>query len=273
MGAMNKIAVIGGGQIGEALVSGLVAAGREPSSIIVTNRSEKRGQELADAYGVHTTNDNQQAIDEASVVFLCVKPVGIHSILHEISEALESNDDTVVVSLAAGVTLASMEEAAPAGQPIVRVMPNTPMLVGKGMSACAPGRYVSEAQMELVTKLLQAVGQVAVVEESDMDAVTALAGSAPAYYFLLTEALVDAGVQLGLKRSLATTLASAAASGAGALLDAESPDPARLRQAVTSPAGTTAAALRELEESGLRGAIYRAAEKCAQRSAELGGLG
>lgn len=267
---MNKIAVIGGGQIGEALVSGLVAAGREPSSIVVTNRSEERGQELADTYGVATTNDNQQAVDGASVVFLCVKPVGILAVLQEISDALEANDDTVVVSLAAGVTLTAMEEAGPAGQPIVRVMPNTPMLVGKGMSACAPGRYVSAAQMEVVTGLLTAVGQVAVVDESEMDAVTALAGSAPAYYFLLTEALIDAGVQLGLKRDLATTLASAAASGAGALLDVEGADPARLRQAVSSPAGTTVAALRELEESGLRGAVYRAAEKCAHRSAELG---
>ncbi|WP_084481951.1 pyrroline-5-carboxylate reductase [Corynebacterium maris] len=270
MEAMTSIAVIGGGKIGEALISGLVASGHDPASITVTNRTPSRREELIEKYGVNGTDDNNRAVAGADIVALCVKPVGVTAMLEEVSDTVDDNDSTTVVSLAAGVTLAQMEESLPAGTPVVRVMPNTPMLVGKGMSAAAPGRYVSDEQMAAVEEMLRAVGEVAVVAESDMDAVTALAGSSPAYYFLVTEALIDAGVQLGLKRDVATKLATTAAEGAGALLGHGEDDPTTLRTNVSSPGGTTVAALRELEESGLRGAFFRAAEKCAQRSAELG---
>lgn len=266
---MSTIAIIGGGNIGEALIAGFVAADRDPQSIVVTNRTPSRSQYLEETYGVRTTDDNNAAVDGAEFVFVCVKPPQIVDTLGGLSDAIDRNDNTTVVSMAAGVTLGAMEEALAAGSAVIRVMPNTPMLVGKGMNACAMGRYATDAQFDAVSELLQTVGQVVAVDESQMDAVTALSGSAPAYYYLVTEALVDAGVQLGLKRDLARQLASAAAAGAGAMLETGE-EPAQLRANVSSPAGTTVAALRELEESGIRGAFFRAAEACADRSAELG---
>ncbi|WIM71234.1 pyrroline-5-carboxylate reductase [Corynebacterium suedekumii] len=268
---MTNIAVIGGGKIGEALISGLVNANVDPQSITVTNRRPERGQELREAYGVRDSTDNQQAVEGAGVVFLCVKPKHIVDLLGEISDSLDGNDTaTVLVSMAAGIPLASMEDAVVAGTPVIRVMPNTPMLVGRGMNAVAPGRFVTEDQLAEVTELLSSVGEVVPVEESDMDAVTALAGSSPAYFFLVAESLIDAGVSLGLTRDVAEKLVTTSAAGAGQMLADSGSDPATLRANVSSPAGTTVAALRELEESGIRGAFFRATEACAQRSAELG---
>ncbi|MHA2787970.1 pyrroline-5-carboxylate reductase [Corynebacterium sp. S7] len=270
---MKKIAVLGGGQIGEALISGLVSAGHDPKSITATNRREARGEELVERYGINSTNDNEEAASNADVVFLCVKPAGILAVIEEIAETIATNDiSTIVVSMAAGITLEQMEEAIPvAGTPVMRVMPNTPMLVGKGVSALSPGKHASEEQTEAVVGLLGATGTVVVVPESQMDAVTAVSGSGPAYIFLVAETLIDAGVSLGLTRDVARELTNATIAGAGAMLEQEDADPVALRAGVTSPAGTTAAAIRELEESGLRGAFYRALEKNAQRSRELGG--
>lgn len=268
---MNNLVVIGGGKIGEALISGLVESGIDPQTITVTNRRAERGQELRETYGVRTTSDNREAVEDANVVFLCVKPKGILDMIGEISEVVGDNDtSTVLVSMAAGVTVSAMEDAVAAGTPVVRVMPNTPMLVGRGMNAISTGRFVSQEQSAEVTELLSAVGEVLAVEESDMDAVTAMAGSSPAYYFLVTEALIDAGVSLGLTRQVAEKLATTSAAGAGVMMAETGTDPATLRANVSSPAGTTVAALRELEISGIRGAFFRAAEACAQRSAELG---
>ncbi|WP_055122353.1 pyrroline-5-carboxylate reductase [Corynebacterium oculi] len=268
---MTSIAVIGGGKIGEALVGGLVAAGTDPAQIAVTNRSTERSEYLRERYGVETTSDNTQAVSGAETVFLCVKPKMIGGVLREIAETINDNDvDTTVVSMAAGLSLASLQEDLSAGTAVVRVMPNTPMMVGKGVCAVAPGRFVSEAQASAVKELLSAVGTVVEVAEEDMDAVTALAGSSPAYVYLVAEALIDAGVNLGLTRDVATRLASGAIEGAGAMLAQEGADPTTLRANVSSPAGTTVVALRELEESGIRGAFFRAAEACALRSKELG---
>lgn len=268
---MRRVAVIGAGNIGEALLSGLVKSGFDPEKIIATNRSPERSAELRERYGVRTTSDNHEAVQNSDVVFLCVKPAGLLDVIEEVSEGFADSDDTpVLVSMAAGVTLAAMDEAvASAGAPIARVMPNTPMLVGKGVLAVAYGRFVEDEQREAVEELLAAAGEVVVVQESQMDAVTAVSGSGPAYFFLVTEAMVDAAVSLGLPRDLAQRLATTTAAGAGAMLD-EADNPVDLRAKVSSPAGTTARAIRELEESGLRGAFYRAMEACARRSAELG---
>ncbi|WP_311518470.1 pyrroline-5-carboxylate reductase [uncultured Corynebacterium sp.] len=263
---MTKIAVLGGGQIGEALVSGLVNAGYDGADIVVTNRSEDRRAHMEKTYGVKTLSDNNAAVKDADFVFGCVKPYAIEEVFAE----AEIPASAVAVSLAAGIQLEKLEAAAGDGVPVVRVMPNTPMLVGKGMSTATAGTHVSEEQFDGVVELLGAVGEVAVVAEKDIDAAAALAGSAPAYFFLVVEALVDAGVQLGLTRDVATKLATQTASGAGAMLVESGREPLALRAGVTSPGGTTAAAVRELEESGLRGAFYRAAEACAQRAKELG---
>lgn len=269
--AVERIAVIGAGNIGEALITGLAQAGVEPRRIVATNRSAERSQELAERYGVATENDNRAAASGADLVVLCVKPAQVPEVLEEIGDELDSSEGaSVIVSMAAGVTLAAMQDAVTAaGSPVVRVMPNTPMLAGKGVLAVAYGRYVTEEQRAMVAAVLAAAGKVVEVAEDQMDAVTAVSGSGPAYFFLLAEALVDAGVALGLPRPLAEELAVATAAGAGVMLEGGE-TPAQLRANVSSPAGTTVAAIREFEESGLRGAVYRATAACARRSAEMG---
>ncbi|AWB81155.1 pyrroline-5-carboxylate reductase [Corynebacterium yudongzhengii] len=268
---MSTIAIIGAGNIGEALISGLVAAGHDPKSVIATNRTPSRSKYLENEYGIRTTDDNHAAVSGADYVFVCVKPPQVVSVLSELADTIDKNDSTVVASLAAGVKIADMEEAVSAGTPVIRIMANTPMIVGAGMNACTPGRYVSDQQMDEVAEVLSAVGDVVVVKEDQMDAVVAVSGSAPAYYFLFTEALIDAGVQAGLPRDLALKLAKSTVAGAGALLSQRDDEPATLRANISSPGGSTVAALRELEESGIRGAVFRAVEACARRSNELGG--
>lgn len=267
---MTRIAIIGGGNIGEALAAGLVAAGEKPRSITVTNRRPERGEELAERYGVQVSCDNRQAVKNTEVVFLCVKPYAIIPCLTEISTAVDDETDgAVVVSMAAGVPLAELEEVVSAGTAVVRVMPNTPMALGKGVCAVVPGRFAGEDEVDIVERLLSTVGTTVSVSEQDIDAVTALSGSSPAYVFLLVEAMIDAGVQLGIARAQAETLAVGAIAGAAAMLEGSGKTPVDLRASVCSPAGTTVAAVRSLEESGLRAAMYRAMEACALRSKEL----
>lgn len=268
----TTIAVIGAGNIGEALISGLVNSGVNPETITATNRTEARREELTQRYGVITTDDNVEAVTDAEVCFLCVKPYAIAEMIEELSDAIAANDtSTVLVSMAAGVTLDAMSEAvSSAGTPLARVMPNTPMQVGKGVCVVSFGRFVEEDQRELVTDLLGATGQVVVVPEKLIDAASAISGSGPAYFFTIAEALVDAGVSLGLPRDTATALATATAEGAGAMLAHSGKTPVELRAGVSSPAGTTVAAIRELEESGVRGAFYRATEAAASRAGEIG---
>lgn len=264
---MTNISILGCGNIGKALLSGLIKSGYAPEKIVGSTRTEESGQKISRRYGVKVTQDNREAIAQADVIFVCVKPHYVGEVLQHIGEDL--SDDAVIVSMAAGVTIKEMEEALPAGTGVIRVMPNTPMLVGKGMSPFAPGRHVTEGAAGTVEKLLATVGETERITEDLMDAVTAISGAGPAYYFLFTEALIDASVSLGLPRDVATRLATATAAGAGAMLEAE-PDPVSLRAGVSSPGGATVAGLRELEESGLRGAIYRATSRTARRSNELG---
>ncbi|MDU0479045.1 pyrroline-5-carboxylate reductase [Staphylococcus chromogenes] len=267
---MTKISVIGGGKIGEALISGLVASGINPKDIHVANRRAERGKELLDKYGIVEYTDVRQSVEDVDTVFLCVKPKDILPVLAEISETIDNNSqDTTVISMAAGITIRALEDVATAGTPVLRVMPNTPMLVRQGTLALTAGRFVGSEQLEDISDLLSAVGDVYVVEESQLDAVIALSGSSPAYFFLFVEGLIDAGVNLGLPRELARSLAVSSAHGAGALMKETGLEPAELRANVSSPGGTTIRAIRSLEESGLRGAIYRATSACAERNAEL----
>ena len=267
---MSSIAVIGGGKIGEALIVGLINGGINPKNIHVTNREPERNQYLRDKYAVLTFDDNILAVDGADVVFLCVKPKVVASVVEEISDRIDNNEATTVVSMAAGISIAVVEEGLAAGAPVIRVMPNTPMLVGAGMCAMAVGRFVEAEQLARVKDLLSMVGAVRVVDEHDMDAVTAMSGSAPAYLFLLVEAMIDAGVNLGLTRDAARELSTMTFYGAAKMLLDTSAEPAELRANVSSPGGSTIAAIREFEEARLRAAVYRATEACARRSKELG---
>ena len=204
-------------------------------------------------------------------MFLCVKPDQIPDTIEEISGRLEGSEDAAgLISMAAGVSLATMEESvSAAGSPIVRVMPNTPMLVGKGVLAVCYGRFVTDEQSELVRRLLGAAGLVVVGDGAMGVAVAAVCGAGEGASGLGAEALVDAGVSLGLPRELAQQLAGATAAGAGAMLE-QGTSPVELRASVSSPAGTTVAANRECDVSGLRGAGERATEACAQRATQLG---
>ncbi|WP_019200962.1 pyrroline-5-carboxylate reductase [Tsukamurella sp. 1534] len=266
----ENIALIGGGRIGEALLGGLVAAGREPASLTVAEPHEGRGGELADRYGARVVTTVGEAVDGADLVVIAVKPDVVGAILPEIASALRPG--AVVASVAAGVPTTTYEAALPDGTPVVRVMPNTAMLVGRSMSGISAGRDAAEADVALVRGVMEAVGQALVVPEAKLDALTALSGSGPAYVFLVAEAMIDAGVDLGLTRDQASTLATHTIAGAGALMVETSTSPTELRAAVTSPGGTTAAAIRTLEKNGLRPAFYDATRACAERSAELGKL-
>lgn len=273
---MTRIGIIGGGNIGEALVSGIVGAGADPTSVIVADPTAARREELGQRYGVVTSAEGVEAADGVDILFICVKPGIVASVLESVAETLDSHEkDTVVVSVAAGVQIASMEALLPAGTPVIRVMPNTPMLVGKGASALAGGRFAEPAHMEQVREVMSSTGTVVTVGEKDIDAVTAVSGSGPAYFFMVTEAMIDAGVNLGLPRALATQLAIATAEGAAQMMvhgvsHEGGDDPVALRAKVSSPGGTTSAATRTLDEMGLRAAFYQAMEACAKRSRELG---
>jgi pyrroline-5-carboxylate reductase len=264
---MTRIAVLGAGKIGEALLAGLLAAGRAPADLVFTERHPERAAELTARLGVAAV-DVAAAARHAEIAVIAVKPQDIVPVLTELGAAITPG--TLVVSLCAGVPLSVIEGALPAGTAVVRVMPNTPMLVGEAMSAVSGGAHADDAQLAAVEKMLGAVGRVVRVPESQQDAVTALSGSGPAYFFFLVEAMIDAGILLGLPRAVAADLIVQSAFGAARMLRESDDHPVILREAVTSPAGTTIAAIRELEKHGVRAALIAAIEAARDRSAELG---
>jgi len=283
---MARIAIIGGGSMGEALLAGLLRAGRQVKDLAVAERMPERARYLADTYSVRMTTV-AEAIETASFVIVAVKPTDAESVVGEVAEAAaraEANSvEQVLVSVVAGVTVGFYESRLPAGSPVVRVMPNAPALVGAGISALAAGRFATPEQLADVSALFECVGGVLTVPESQLDAVTAVSGSGPAYFFLFVEALVDAAVANGLNRAVATDLVVQTMAGSAEMLldrlDGErtagadvglDTTPARLRAVVTSPGGTTAAGLRELERGGLRAAVTAAIDAAKTRSEQLG---
>lgn len=264
---MTTIAILGAGKIGEALLSGLISAGRSADSLTFSERSDERAKELTARYGVARVAPGEAAA-AADVVIVAVKPQDIDALINEIAPAITPG--TLVVSVAAGLPTALYEARLPEGTAVVRVMPNTPIVVGEAMSAISPGTHATAAHLQLVQDLLSSVGKVVRVPESQQDAVTALSGSGPAYFFFLVEAMIDAGILLGLPRSVATQLIIQSAVGSATMLRDSGEHPVTLREAVTSPGGTTIAAIRELENHGVRAALLSAIEAAALRSAELG---
>jgi pyrroline-5-carboxylate reductase len=284
-----RIAIIGGGSIGEALLAGLLRAGRQPKDLVVAEKSADRARYLSETYSVLVTSV-ADAAENASFVVVAVKPADVATIVEEIADAAahaESESvEQVFVTVAAGVTTEFYESKLPAGAPVIRVMPNAPVVVGGGVSALAPGRFATAGQLKEVSAIFDAVGGVLTVAEAQMDAVTALSGSGPAYFFYVVEALVDAGVAAGLTRPVATDLVVQTMAGSAAMLlerlDAAQPagdaalgtgmdtTAAQLRATVTSPGGTTAAGLRELEKAGVRAALSEAVEAAKLRSSQLG---
>ncbi|MEP9390656.1 MULTISPECIES: pyrroline-5-carboxylate reductase [Gordonia] len=267
----ERIAIIGGGKIGEALLAGLIAAGTPAKDLVVVERVADRAAEIADEYGVLVTEDVSVAAESAQYVFLAVKPDDVEPVMRKLAAAEDNAEsERVTVSLVAGVPISRFETILQAGSPVVRVMPNTPMLVNEAMSAVSAGRHVDAEQLRAVTTLLGSVGRVTVLPEKLMDAVTAVSGSGPAYVFLLAESMIDSGVALGLTRAQSTELVVQTIRGAGVLLSDSGLSPVDLRAAVTSPGGTTAAAIRELETHGLRSAMYAATKAASDVSRASG---
>jgi pyrroline-5-carboxylate reductase len=266
---MERIAVLGGGRMGAALVAGWLDAGLDAESVAVAEADAGRRHELETLLpGVRTAPSAPWVAGDADVVVVAVKPGDVADVLQAASSALEP--DTLVVSIAAGVSITALEAAVP-GRPVVRAMPNTPALVREGVAAVAGGTHASDAHVETARRLLAAVGRVVVVPEPALDAVTGLSGSGPAYVFLLAEAMIEAGVLNGLPRDVATSLVHGTVRGAGVMLTDSGDTAEQLRAAVTSPGGTTAAGLRALELGGVRGAVLEAVTAATRRSRELGG--
>jgi len=262
----ERTAILGAGVMGETLLSGLLRAGRPAEDVVITERRPERAAELAGRYGVKVMG-NAEAAASADTVVLVVKPQDIAALLAEITHSVVAG--SLVVSIAAGITTAFVESRLPEGVAVVRVMPNTPALVDEGMAAISPGTHCSAAHLARAEALLSATGKVIQVAEYHQDAVTAISGSGPAYIFYVVEAMIEAGVLLGLPRVTSTELVVQTLYGAATMLKETGEHPTVLREQVSSPAGTTMAALRQLDDHKVRAAFLTAMEAARDRSREL----
>ena len=262
----HPLAILGAGVMGETVLSGLLRAGWHADQIVATDRRVERQRELTARYGIKML-ENTEAVAEAETVILVVKPQDMSDLLSEIAESIKPG--TLVVSLAAGVDTTFIESRLPEGVAVVRVMPNTPAQVDEGMAAISPGSHSTQDHLDRVTEILSATGRVITVPERYQDAVTAISGTGPAYLFFVVEAMIEAGVHLGLPRDTATELVVQTMLGSAKLLRETGEHPTVLRERVTSPGGTTAAAVRELEDHKVRAAFLRAMEAARDRSRDL----
>jgi pyrroline-5-carboxylate reductase len=262
------IAILGAGQMGEALASGLLRAGVvRPDQIVAAARRADRAGQLRDAYGIDVLSAAQAAA-KAETLVIAVKPQDMEALLAEISPVVTR--DQLVISVAAGITTGYIGRRLAGDVPIVRVMSNTPVLVDEAMSVISPGPHATEHHLRRAEELLRPVGKVLRIPESQQDAATALSGSGPAYVYFLVAAMVDAGILLGMPRQNALEMVKQAVYGAATMLKDSGEHPVLLREAVTSPGGTTINAIRELERHGVRAAVLAAIEAARDRGRELG---
>jgi pyrroline-5-carboxylate reductase len=262
----ETVAVLGAGRMGEALLSGMLRAGRPAADLCFTERHPDRVEELTKKFGVAAMSA-ADAAKRADTLVVAVKPQEIGGLLDDLEGAVTA--ETLVISIVAGVPTTTFEKRFPDGTPVVRVMSNTPVFVDEAMSAISAGAHADESHLSRTEDLLKPVGKVIRVPESQLDAVTALSGSGPAYFFFLVEAMIDAGILLGLPRQVAAELIVQTAVGSAIMLRDSGQHPVQLREAVTSPGGTTIAAIRELENHGVRAAFLSALEAARDRSREL----
>jgi pyrroline-5-carboxylate reductase len=263
--AERRIAIIGGGRIGEALLSGLLSSGWR--DIVVTSRREERVAELHERHGVEATTSNADAVRGAALVVIAVKPQDIEALLGEVGPLV--SPEQTVLTVAAAIPTAYIEARIADGVPVVRAMPNSPSTVHEGMAGIAAGAHAGEPQLALAEEVLMHLGRVVRVPENAMDAITAVSGSGPAYFALLAEAMIEAGILLGLSREISTTLVVQTMLGTAKQLRDEKMHPVELRESVTSPGGTTIAAIRELEQAGVRAAFLNAIQAAMTRAREL----
>lgn len=265
----GKIGFIGGGNMAEAFIKGLVAGGIAPSDIVASEPRDDRREWMQAQYGVMTTTDNTELVRQCATVVLAIKPQIVKPVLGDV--AAEFDDDKLLISILAGISTVTLEEILGGNPRVVRAMPNTPALVGAGAAAICPGQYTSKDDLQRAKKLFETIGVVVQVEEVQMDAVTGLSGSGPAFVYTFIEALADGGVQEGLRRDVAQALAVQTVLGAALLVKESGEHPALLRDKVCSPGGTTIHAIRVLEERGLRSTIMETVAAATKRSRELGG--
>ena len=265
----KKIAFLGGGNMAEALIKGMLSAGVAKSrQIVVTDTSPARLDHLK-KYNINPAQSNREAVQQAEIVLLCVKPQVMDAVLAGIASAADPSK--LVISIAAGITISRIEKALLANPRVIRVMPNTPALVLSGAAGLAKGSSATNEDMEQALEIFGAVGRAVVVDEKLMDAVTGLSGSGPAFVFTVIEALSDAGVKVGIPRPLALELAAQTVFGSAKMVLDTREHPAKLRDMVTSPGGTTIAGMHELEKGTLRAVLMNAVEAATNRSRELGG--
>ena len=262
----RRVAVVGAGKMGETLLSGLLRAGWPAGDLLATARRSDRREELADRYGIAVLDTGHVAA-AADVLVLAVKPQDMGALLDELGPTISS--DILIVSIAAGIPTAYLERRLPPETAVVRVMTNTPALVDEAMTAVSAGSHAGVDHLEIAEALFRPLGKTIRVPESQQDAVTALSGSGPAYFFYLVEAMTDAGILLGLPRTVAHDLIVQSAIGAAIMLRDSGKHPVKLREAVTSPAGTTISAIRELENHGVRAAMLAALEAARDRARTL----
>jgi pyrroline-5-carboxylate reductase len=269
MTVQNKIAFLGGGNMAEALIKGLLKAGLvRPEQLLVNDVSSERLEHLKQTYGIIVEKSPREAATAAGIILLCVKPQVIDLVLSKIVPVADSTK--LVISIAAGVTIARIEKMLSAEPRVVRVMPNTPALVLAGAAAVAAGSRATADDIALVQEIFGAVGRSVVVEEKLMDAVTGLSGSGPAYVFVIIDALSDAGVKAGLPRPLALELAAQTVFGSAKMVLETKEHPGKLRDMVTSPGGTTIEGLHALEKGKFRATLMNAVQAATERSKELG---
>lgn len=264
-----RFAFIGGGNMAEALIKGLLSGlSVDSGRITATDVIPERRSYLEATYGVATSADNPQVVRDSDVVLLAVKPQVMGKVLEGIAPAM--TPDKLVISIAAGITLQALEEALGADNRVVRVMPNTPALVLSGAAGISPGRAATPQDVTLVEQIFGAVGRAMVVSDDMMDAVTGLSGSGPAFVFAFIEGLSDGGVLMGLSRQVSTVLAAQTVLGAAKMVLETGKHPGELKDMVTSPAGTTIAGMHALENGGLRGVMMETVRRATERSAALG---
>jgi pyrroline-5-carboxylate reductase len=269
MSDFPRLVFLGGGQMAEALIRGVLDAGLvSPDRVLAADIVPERRAYLADRIGIRTAERNQEAIRFGEVVFLAVKPQDVPTVVADVGPHVGA--DQLVVSIAAGVPLAKVESGIDKPAPVIRVMPNTPALVRAGMAVLALGKHAGPEHEALVLQIFNAVGKAVTLPEYALDAVTALSGSGPGFIAIIIEALIDGGVRVGLPRDVATTLAIQTTFGTAAMLAQTGEHPARLKDMVSSPGGTTIAGIHALERGGIRSALIDAIVAATERSRELG---
>ena len=272
MDITKTIGFLGGGNMAEALIRGLVRGGHvAPGRVYASGPRSERMAKLASEYGIVTTTDNRELARESQILVLSVKPQILDRVLVEVADVVPAG--ALIISLAAGVSTAAIERRLPGGARVIRSMPNTPALVGAGATAIARGSHADAADLDAAKFVFDAVGITVVLEEVQLDAVTGLSGSGPAYIFLILEALADAGVKVGLSRRTAQRLAAQTVMGSARMLLETDGHPGQLKDMVTSPGGTAIVGLHTLEQGGLRTTLINAVEAATLRSRELGRAG